>query len=135
MYFNVQLYCLYVRVIWLPILCLLPNPFEFVWIGKFRIYSMDCGCGDWFFVLFTKWGQKRIFCKTSAWRKVFFFCWLRGFSNEDPCKAIYELNPSFISKKENFKSFSQKIQDSHTWERGRLMKKGNSRIVQIGPRI
>ena len=33
--------------IWLPILCLLPNPFEFIPIGKFRIYIMDCR--DWFF--------------------------------------------------------------------------------------
>ena len=101
----------------------LNNPtFEFIWIGKFRIYSMDCGCGDWFFVFFCECshfyhvGQKRIFCKTSAWRKFFFFFWLRGFRNEDPCKAIYELNPSFISKKKNLNPSHRKFR-IHTREK------------------
>ena len=104
MYFNVQLYCLYVRVIWLPILCLLPNPFEFVWIGKFRIYIMDCGVGTGLLcfsckksvVVFTMWAKTeysvRLAMQGNLWIKSFFYLKKKKKKILNPSDSIFRIH-------------------------------------------
>ena len=55
-------------------------------------------------VVFTMGAKKEYSVRPRGAR--FFFFWLRGFRNEDPCKAIYGLN-LFLSQKKKSKSFSQ----------------------------
>ena len=81
--------------IWLPILCLLPNPFEFIPIGKFRIYIMDCR--DWVFFFFFFFGCVCVLLQKSVLRLTCFFDFLLCTKNN----ILYKTIPStFVVKPE-----------------------------------
>ena len=74
-------------------------------MGNLEYIAWTVGAGTGFLcifvsvVAFSMWAKKEYSVRLAPGASLFFFFWLRGFRNEDPCKAIYELNPSFISKK------------------------------------
>ena len=81
--------------IWLPILCLLPNPFEFIPIGKFRIYIMDCQ--DWFCFFFVFGVCVCVLLQKSVLRLTCFFDFLLCTKNN----ILYKTIPStFVVKPE-----------------------------------